>query len=197
VKTVDLRLFVIAIAILGFVGKGILVRTGTWSGSQWMRFLLQLAICASLAAVPFVVPEQGLNSSWPPEARLVYVVTELALMLYGIFAGAWLLRAFAGDAPPPRLANEMLFAFIALLLAFGGAKWLEYAAGIPYHQTGAVILGGFCIWIAATLPGWVENHMMFRGLSGILSEMGARLSYAAVGIVLVCFGLLGRAHIFS
>jgi hypothetical protein len=196
VKPVDVRIVFIIIAIIILVGKGVLIRIGTWSGSQWMRFMLQLAICASLAAVPFVAPQQGLNPNWTPAARLVYVVTEFALMLYGILSGAWLLRAFAGDAPPPRLVNGMLFAFIALLLAFAGAAWLEHAAGIPYQQTGAVILGFFCVWIGATLPEWVERHMMYTWISGIITETGTRLSYAAVGFVLIGFGLLGRAHIF-
>jgi hypothetical protein len=196
VKAVDLRLVVIAIAILGLVGKGILIRTGTWSGFQWMRFLLQLAVCAGLVAVPFVVPDQGRNPDWPPAARVVYVVTEFALMLYGIFSAAWLLRAFAGDAPPPRIVNGMLFAFIALLLAFGGAAWLEHIAGIPYQQTGAVILGIFCVWIGASLPEWVEGHLMYRQISAIITETGARVSYVAVGLVLIGFGMVGRAHIF-
>jgi len=196
VKPVDVRVVFIIIAIILLIGKGILIRTGTWSGSQWLRFLLQLAICAGLTAVPFVVPQQGLNHNWPAPARLVYVVTEFSMMLYGIFSGAWLLRAFAGDAPPPRLVNGMLFAFVGLLLAFAGAAWLEHASGIRYQQTGAVILGFFCVWIGATLPEWVERHPMYIWISGMITETGTRLSYAGVGFVLISLGLLGRAHIF-
>jgi len=197
VKGVDLRVVFISIAIVGFVGKGVLLRTGNWSGVEWIRFLLQLAVCAGLAAVPFVVPQQGLNPGWPPAARLVYVITELGLMIYGIFSGIWLLKAFAGGAPPPRLMNAMLFTFIGLTLAFGAAAWLEHAAAVPYQQSGAIILGIFCVWIGASLPEWVEGQPMYRQVAAIISETGTRLIYVAVGLVLIGFGLLGRAHIFK
>lgn len=195
-KPVDPTIIVIIIAILIFVAKGILIRTGTWSGSEWLGFIIKLAICTCLAAVPFVVPQQGLNHNWPAPARLVYVVTELGMMGYGIVSAIWLLKAFAGDAPPPHLVNGMLFAFLGLLLAFAGAAWLEHETGIRYQQTGAVILGIFCVWIGATLPEWVERQMSYMWVSRIITETGTRVSYAAVGFVLIGFGLLGRAHIF-
>jgi hypothetical protein len=197
VKGVDLRVVFIAIAIIGLIGKGVLLRTGTWSGVEWMRFLLHLAACACLAALPWVVPQQSLNPDWPPAAQIVYLVTELGLMIYGVFSGIWLLKAFAGGAPPPRVLNAMLFTFIGLTLAFGVAAWLEHAAVVPFQQSGAIILGIFCLWIGASLPEWVEGHPMFRQIAAIISETGTRLFYAAAGLALIGFGLLGRAHIFK
>jgi hypothetical protein len=197
VKVIDLTLPLIAIALLGFVGKGILTRAGKWSAQQWMGFLIRLIICVGLTAVPFVLPLQSLNPAWPFAARLVYFATEMALMMYGIFSGVWLLKAFAGgDAQPPWVVNAMVFAFTALTLAFGGAVWLEHTAGIAYQQTGAVVLGLFCVWIGATLPEWVQQNVLYMWLSDIVSEKGARLLYTAAGLVLVGLGILGRAHIF-
>lgn len=195
-KPVDPAYLIIGAVILVLIVKGILIRAGEWSGADWLWFLLALSACACLAAVPFVIPQQVQNHGWPPAARIAYFVTELLLMLYGVFEGVALLRAFAGIAPPPHLVNATALAFGALTVAFGVAAWLQFAAGISFQQSGAVILGIFSVWVGASLPEWVKGLLSYRVLSSLISETGTRLASVAVGLVLIGFGLAGRAHIF-
>ena len=191
---IDFLFFGIPLVIL--FGKGILNRTGTWSASQWYGFLFKLAICAVLALGPTSLGHPGLDASWPPPARMFYDVMQVILTVVGIIYGMWLVGDFAGTAPPARVVNGFLLTFVALFLGFGCALWLQRVTGIPYYKTATVILGVYCVGLGAVLPEWVEYSWMYKATSGIISERGTRIFYAAVGFLLIGIGALGHVSLF-
>ena len=177
-------------------GKGILIRTGTWSGSQWYGFLFKLAVGAVLAFGPTSLDHPGLDSSWPHSARAFYDVMQVILTVVGIIYGIWLVGDFAGTAPPARIVNGFLLTFVALFLGFGGALWLQRVTGLPYYKTATVILGVYCVGLGAVLPEWVEYSAMYKATSRIISETGTRFLYAGVGFLLIGIGILAGGNVF-
>jgi hypothetical protein len=198
-KPVDPTLVVIGFVLACFAFKGILVRFGTWSGSEWIRFVLQLALSAGLIKVALVMAgevDKGLTHGWPPATRLAYVITMMLMLLYGALSSVWLIKAFAGDDSSPQMYSAMLITFIVLTLALGAAAWLSEVAAISFQQSGAVVLGLFCLLLGTHTPNWVRLSYRYRLVADIVGETGTRVFYGAVGLTLIGFGVLGRAHIF-
>jgi hypothetical protein len=187
-----------AIFIVVLLGKGVALRAGTWSGSQWIGFILHLTLCAGLVALAVTMPNQGLNRDWAPFARLLFVMTQLIMMLYGGFIGMSLVAGFAGTGPPQEQWRQLFITFAVVTLAFGAAKWLSARGTIPYVRSGAVILGAYCLWLGVRLPDWVRSSTRFyRPLAAMIGETGTRVFYGAVGVGIIGFGVFAGAHIFK
>ena len=198
-KSTDFSLVVIGFVAASLVVKGILVRVGTWSGSQWILFLLELGASAGLAVLSLAMAgevDHGIMRGWAPAMRLMYVMVMILMGLYGVFSGLWLLTAFSRDDAPTEIYNNMLIAFVGLTLVLGAAAWLTQSAGISFQQSGAVILGLFSLALGTHTPEWVRLSYKYRLIAGIVGDTPVRVFYGAVGLVLIGFGILGHAHIF-
>jgi hypothetical protein len=195
----DHQLFFIgfAVFVLILLRKGLALRSGTWSGSQWKGFILHFALCAGLLALAIAMPNEGLNRDWPPFARLLFVVTQWIMMLYGGFIGMGLVAGFAGTGPPQEQWRQLFIAFALITLAFGAAKWLSATGTFPYVRSGAFILGTYCLWLGVRLPKWAEYSVKYRLLFRVMGETGTRFFYGAVGLAFIGFGIFGRANLFE
>jgi hypothetical protein len=132
---------------------------------------------------------------WTPAMRLVYVITMILMGLYGVTSGLWVLVTFSRDDAPTDTYNNMLLAFVVLTFALGAAAWLTQT-GISFQQSGAIILGVFCLALGTHTPDWVRLSYRYRLLTDIVGDTAVRVCYGAVGLALVGLGILGRAHIF-
>jgi hypothetical protein len=200
VKSTDLNLVTIGFVVASLIIKGILVRLGTWSASQWILFVLQLAASAGLVVLSQAMAgevDHGIMHGWTSGMRLAYVMTMILMGLYGAFSGLWLLSALSGGNAPAQTYNNMLIAFVVLTLALGAAAWLTDTAGISFQQSGAIILGFFSLCLGTHTPEWVRLSYRYRVLSDIIGDTAVRVFYGAVGLTLIGFGILGRAHIFQ
>ncbi len=198
-NSVSVKIVAVAVLLVSLLARGMVRRAGAWSGSQWTRFAFQLTLSVGLVALPIAMAtevDRGLTHGWAAAPRFLYVMTMIVMLLYGVVSGVQLLRAFAGDDVPPQLYHGYLVTFILVTLALGIAAWLGEASAIPFQRSGAVILGGYCLWLGVRPPEWVRSHALYALLSGVISETGTRVFYGAVGLLIIGVGIFGSGEGF-